>query len=139
MLDRAGTLSARALRGSQRAPKRIARWVAIVIGISLSIGATPLEDGLVDQLHPKDYIRQLLPKEEALCLIRLYGKESAFNRLAIGNREGLIQTYGIAQMKNPRVAYLSSIEQVNWGIEYNYNRYGSMCGAWQHFQDKGWH
>jgi hypothetical protein len=139
MLDRAGTLSARALRGSQRAPKRIARWVAIVIGISLSIGAAPLEDGLVDQLHPKDYIRQLLPKEEALCLIRLYGKESAFNRLAIGNRNGTQQTYGIAQMKNPRVAYLSSIEQVNWGIEYNYDRYGSMCGAWRHFQDKGWH
>jgi hypothetical protein len=139
MLDRAGTLSARALQGLRASLKGAACLVAIVIGISLSIGASPLEDGVVDALHPKDYIRQLLPKDEALCLIKLYGRESAFNRLAIGNRNGSQQTYGIAQMKNPRVAYLSSIEQVNWGIEYNYNRYGSMCGAWQHFQDKGWH
>lgn len=139
MLDKRGTLLARAPKGLTASLKGVARGVAIVIGISLSIGASPLEDGVVDALHPKDYIRQLLPKDEALCLIKLYGRESAFNRLAIGNRNGSQQTYGIAQMKNPRVAYLSSIEQVNWGIEYNYNRYGSMCGAWQHFQDKGWH
>ena len=139
MLDRAGTLSARALQGLRASLKGAACLVAIVIGISLSIGASPLEDGVVDALHPKDYIRQLLPKEEALCLIKLYGKESAFNRLAIGNINGSQQTYGIPQMKNPRIAYMSSIEQVNWGIEYNYERYGSMCGAWQHFQAKGWH
>ena len=139
MLDRAGTLSARALRGSQRAPKRIARWVAIVIGISLSIGAAPLEDGVVDALHPKDYIRTLLPKDEALCLIKLYGKESAFNRLAIGNIYGSEQTYGIPQLKNPIIAHMSSIEQVNYGIKYINHRYTDSCDAYQHWLDKGWH
>ena len=139
-LDWHGMLSCKSPSGAYRKPlRRIACGVALALVGALSIGASPLEDALVDQLHPKDYIRTLLPKEEALCLIRLYGKESAFNRLAIGNREGTQQTYGIAQMKNPRVAYLSSIEQVNWGIEYNYDRYGSMCGAWHHFQAKGWH
>ena len=138
MLDRAGTLSARALRGSQRAPKRIARWVAIVIGISMSIGAAPLEDAYID-LHPKDYIRTLLPKDEALCLIKLYGKESAFNRLAIGNINGSQQTYGIPQLKNPLIAHLSSIEQVNYGIKYINHRYTNSCDAYKHWQEKGWH
>lgn len=138
MLDRGSTLLARALRGSARTLKRTVRAVAIVIGISLSIGATPLQDAYID-LHPKDYIRTLLPKEEALCLIKLYGKESAFNRLAIGNINGSEQTYGIPQLKNPLIAHLSSIEQVNYGIKYINHRYTNSCDAWNHWQTKGWH
>ena len=139
VFDRAGTLSARALKGLRASLKGVACLVAIVIGISLSIGASPLEDGVVDALHPKDYIRTLLPKDEALCLIKLYGKESAFNRLAIGNINGSEQTYGIPQLKNPLIAHLSSIEQVNYGIKYINHRYTDSCDAYQHWIDKGWH
>jgi hypothetical protein len=139
VLDRLGTLTARALQGLRASLKGAACLVAIVIGISLSIGASPLEDGVVDALHPKDYIRQLLPKDEALCLIKLYGKESAFNRLAIGNIYGSEQTYGIPQLKNPIIAHMSSIEQVNYGIKYINHRYTNSCDAYQHWLDKGWH
>ena len=139
VLGGSGTLMARALQGLRASLKGAACLVAIVIGISLSIGASPLEDGVVDALHPKDYIRTLLPKEEALCLIKLYGKESAFNRLAIGNIYGSEQTYGIPQIKNPRIAYMSSIEQVNEGIKYINHRYTNSCDAWHHFNRYGWH
>ena len=139
VLGGSGTLMARALQGLRASLKGAACLVAIVIGISLSIGASPLEDGVVDALHPKDYIRTLLPKEEALCLIKLYGKESAFNRLAIGNINGSEQTYGIPQIKNPRIAYMSSIEQVNEGIKYIHHRYTNSCDAWHHFNRYGWH
>ncbi len=40
-----------------------------------------------------------MPKQEAICLIRLYGKESAFNPYAIGNLSGKYHTYGIPQLK----------------------------------------
>ena len=140
VLDTSGTLTARAHQGLRASRlSGIARSVAFVIGISMSIGATPLEDGSIDAIHPKTYIRTILPKAQALCLIKLYGKESAFNRLAIGNINGSIQTYGIPQIKNPRLAAMSSIEQVNEGIAYIKHRYDSPCQAWKHWQQKGWH
>ena len=128
--------SASRLSGIARA---VAVFVSLGLGIGLFIGITPLKDSSVDSLHPKDYIRTLLPKAQALCLIKLYGKESAFNRLAIGNINGSKQTYGIPQIKNPRLAAMSSIEQVNEGIAYIEHRYDSPCHAWKHWQQKGWH
>ena len=77
------------IRGSERAASRIARSVAIAIGISLSIGITPADGGSIDAIQPKQYIRMSLDKREALCLIKLHGKESAFNPYAIGNLEGI--------------------------------------------------
>ena len=121
----------------------VARAVAIIVslslGIGLFIGIEPLRDGS-RELDPKSYIRTIYSKDKALCLIKLYGKESAFNRLAIGNIEGTRRAYGIPQLKNPDIAYLSAIEQVNAGIDYIEHRYsGDTCAAWAHWQRKGWH
>jgi len=139
MLDYRDMLSRKSPSRAYRAPlKRLARGVAIALVGALSIGASPLNEGQIDA-NPKTYIRTLLPKEQALCLIKLYGKESAFNRLAIGNINGSMQTYGIPQIKNPRLAAMSSIEQVNEGIAYIEHRYDSPCQAWKHWQQKGWH
>jgi hypothetical protein len=121
-------------------PQRRARGVAIAIGILLSIVSTPIEEASIDAIQPKPYIRSILNHEQALCLIKLYGKESAFNRYAIGNRLGKKQAYGIPQLKNPVVAHVSSIEQVNMGIDYIEHRYqGDTCKAYAHYIRKGWH
>ena len=140
MLDMAGTLSARALRGSQRAPKRIARWVAFVIGISLSIPMAVADGGSIDAINPKTYIRLSMDHKQALCLIKLYGKESAFDSKAIGNIHGKHQTYGIPQIKNPLIYTKSPIEQIKYGMKYINHRYhGSTCSALLHFNRLGWH
>jgi hypothetical protein len=113
--------------------------VSLSLGIGLFIGISPLEDAYIN-LQPKEYIRSILNHEQALCLIKLYGKESAFNRYAIGNRLGKKQAYGIPQLKNPLVAHVSSIEQVNMGIDYIKHRYqGDTCKAYAHYIRKGWH
>jgi len=139
MLDRAGTLLARSLQGFRASRSRLACSVAVSIGIAVSSAIQPVEDGLID-LTPKDYIRTLYSKEQALCLIKLYGKESAFNRYAIGNPYGKKQAYGIPQLKNPLVAHVSSIEQVNMGIDYIEHRYqGDTCVAYAHYLRYGWH
>jgi len=85
MLDWSGTLTARALQGLRASLKGVACLVAIVIGISLSIPMQVADGGSNHSFTPKDYIRSLLPPKEALCLIKLYGKESAFKTDAIGN------------------------------------------------------
>ena len=140
MLDSSGTLTARAFKGSERAATRIARSVAIVIGISLSMPMQSVDAGSIDAIQPKDYIRLHYSDKQALCLIKLYGKESAFNPLAIGNLNGTKQVYGIPQLKNPIIKDLSANSQIDYGIKYIDHRYdGLPCRAWAHWLKRGWH
>lgn len=139
-LDRPGTLRREPIRGSERTASRIVRSVALAIGISLSIGVAPADGGSIDAIKPKDYIRLTMDKKEAKCLISLYGKESAFNHLAIGNLKGKLHTYGIPQLKNPIIYDKSPVQQIQYGIKYINHRYqGDTCKAWKHWQRKGWH
>jgi len=140
MFDTAGTLWARALRGSGRAAKRIARLVAIVIGISLFLPMSHASSGSIEAIKPKDFIRMSMDQRQAVCLIRLYGKESAFNPYAIGNLSGKYHTYGIPQLKNALIADKTAIEQIHYGLKYIDHRYdGDTCKAWNHWLRKGWH
>ena len=58
--------------------------------------------------------------------------------------------YGIGQMRNPKVATLTPIQQLEWHLRYVGRRYGfviidnkivlNICGgAYRHFVKKGWH
>jgi len=128
------------LRGSERAASRIARSVALAIGISLCLPMGHADGGSIDAIEPKQFIRLSMDKKEAICLIRLYGKESAFNPYAIGNLNGKYHTYGIPQIKNPIIYDKSPIEQIKYGIKYIDHRYqGNACNAWSHWLRKGWH
>ena len=140
VLDEAGTLTARAFKGSERAASRIARSVAFVIGISLSIPMASADSGSIEAISPKEYIRLHYIKSEALCLIKLYGKESAFNKDAIGNEDGTHKAYGIPQLKNPLIKHLSANKQIDYGMKYIDHRYdGKPCLAWAHSKRKGWY
>ena len=142
MLDSLGTLLARALRGSERALKRIARSVAIVIGISLCVPMSHATSGSIEAIEPKRYIHLALPKKEAVCLSKLIGKESAWNHKAVGNLNSPSKqyVYGLLQLKNPIVKDKSPIEQIHFGLKYIDHRYqGNACNAWKHWKDKGWH
>ena len=140
MFDRRGTLQARAHQGLTPGRRRVARGVAFVIGISMSMPMSAADSGSIEALSPKQFIRFSMPKKEAVCLVKLYGKESAFNSSAIGNLKGKIQTYGIPQLKNPIIKDKSPIDQVRYGIKYIDHRYqGDTCKAWKHWIKRGWH
>jgi hypothetical protein len=98
--------------------------------------------GSIDAIQPKDYVRLVLPKHEAICLSRLIGKESAWNPKAIGNLASPTKSYvyGLLQIKNPIAKNLSPIEQIDLGLKYIDHRYdGNACNAWSHWLRKGWH
>ena len=140
--DTAGTLQARAHKGLTPSRLRVARGVAAVIGISLSIPMASADSGSIDAIHPKDYVRLALPKKEAKCLSRLIGKESAWDHKAVGNLNSPTKqyVYGLLQLKNPIVKDKSPIEQIHFGLKYIDHRYqGNACNAWKHWKDKGWH
>jgi hypothetical protein len=71
---------------------------------------------------------------EFYCLDDLYTAESRWNPLA---RNG--SHYGIPQGRSKYLATVDGFKQIEWGIKYNMNRYGSMCKALHHFKTKGWH
>ena len=71
---------------------------------------------------------------EFYCLDELYYAESRWNPKA---RNG--SHYGIPQGRSKWLSTVSGYKQVEWGIKYIHNRYGSMCKALDHFKIKGWH
>ena len=140
MLDRRGTLWARALQGLRASRLRLACSVALVIGISLCLPMGSASSGSIDAINPKTYIRLSMDHKQANCLLTLYGKESAFNPYAIGNLKGKYHVYGIPQIKNPIIYSKSPIEQVRYGIKYINHRYnGDTCIALHHWKVWGWH
>ena len=85
--------------------------------------------------HYKQYILiELQDFTEAYCLIDLYIAESKLNPKA---RNG--SHYGIPQGRSKYLHTATGIKQIDWGIKYNLNRYGSMCKALEHYKIKGWH
>jgi hypothetical protein len=101
---------------------------------------TVLDAGSIDAIDPKSYIRLHYSKDEALCLIRLYGKESAFNAKAVGNEDGTHKAYGIPQLKSEFIKDLSANKQIDYGMKYIDHRYqGEPCRAWEHSKRKGWY
>ena len=86
-------------------------------------------------IHYKQYILiELNDFTEAYCLVELYMAESRLNPLA---RNG--SHYGIPQGRSKYLAKVDGTKQIDWGIKYNLNRYGSMCKALEHYKIKGWH
>ena len=77
---------------------------------------------------------QLNNLEEFYCLDYLYFRESRWNPKA---RNG--SHYGIPQGRSKWLSTVDGYKQVEWGIKYNLNRYGSMCKALEHYKIKGWH
>jgi hypothetical protein len=137
-----GTLKARARQGLRASRSRIARSVAIAIGIALLSPMAAANTGSIDSFkyNPRKYINATMPKHEAKCIKLLISKESAWNYKAVGNLSGTHRVYGLLQIKNPIAKHMNPMQQIQLHMRYFDHRYdGSPCKAWQHFKDKGWH
>jgi hypothetical protein len=144
--DTDGTLlAAEPFRGSHSARKGKAQWVlAVAIGILLcTMPSAGSSDIAVNKTYIsyKEYALYLLDfnHKEHQCLLKLYGKESAWNPKAIGNLSGTQRVYGIPQGKSEWLKDQDGYAQVRWGLEYIGHRYGEPCIAYDHWKAKGWH
>jgi membrane-bound lytic murein transglycosylase MltF len=79
---------------------------------------------------------------EFSCLESLWGKESGWNPNA---QNPSSTAYGIPQFldstwKGTGIAKTSDgYRQIDAGLIYIENRFGSPCAAWSHSQSKGWY
>jgi hypothetical protein len=136
MLPSSSHLPPRQKRGPQRG--RLARCAlvatALFVAQILSLDKAN-SDTNYKPMHYRQYILiELNNFTEAYCLIELYTAESRLNPNA---RNG--SHYGIPQGRSKYLATVGGTKQIDWGIKYNLNRYGSMCNALDHYKRKGWH
>ena len=132
-----GTLTAQSLSKAHREPLRgVARGVLVAIGIALCFmpeagGSKPMQ-----YISYKDYAYLSLDYnlEEYKCLSILYGKESAWNPKAVNGSH-----YGIPQGKSEWLKDQSGYVQIQWGLAYIGNRYGTACAALDHWRKYNWH
>jgi hypothetical protein len=137
------SLSANLPEANKAGRLRVARLVALLSITGLAaLFPSSAESVNNHTFSSKDYIRSLLSKDESRCLIKLYGKESAFNTKAIGNLSSPSKSYvyGIPQLKNPLIKDMNAYNQIDYGIKYIEHRYhGDTCAAYEHWVKKGWH
>jgi hypothetical protein len=147
-LDTHGTLRARAHQGLTPSRLRIARGVAIVIGISLSI-VRPIESQANDLVikEIKSIAKTTLTHKQYLCHNEIIYRESRWNHRAVGNIGGTKQAYGLYQMKLKSLHTSTHIRQYWKYWYYVVHRYGvvdtkthdaNYCKALHHLKTKGW-
>jgi hypothetical protein len=148
MLDTSGTLRARAPKGLTPSRYAIARGVAIVIGISLSI-VSPIESKANDLVikEIKALAKTTLTHKQYLCHNEIIYRESRWNHRAVGNIGGTKQAYGLYQMKLKSL-HTSSHKRQYWkywyyvvhryGITDNKTKDANYCKALNHLRTKGW-
>ena len=117
--------------------RKIARFgLVIPLFIALTIGIS--KDDSVAQDRTNHYRQwafiQLNNLDEFYCLDELYFRESRWNPKAKNGSH-----YGIPQGKSKYLLKANGFKQVEWGIKYNLNRYGSMCKALDHLKTRGYH
>ena len=141
ILDSFGTLTARALKGLRASRSRIARSVALVIGISLSIPMSVADSGskmpYTDLKSLADY--QLTDKQYK-CHNEIVFKESTWRADA---RNG--SHHGYYQIRNTMLIDSAYDYQFYFYWKYVSHRYGiteydepDYCRALDHLITKGW-
>lgn len=137
---------ARAHQGLTPSRRRVARGVAIAIGISLSI-AMPLDAKASNQAirYVKEIANYQLTDKQYKCHNEIIYRESRWDYRAIGNIGGKKQAYGLYQMKVKSLKTASTIKQfwMYWhyvGYRYGWTKYDepNYCKALHHLKTKGW-
>jgi hypothetical protein len=141
-LDGSGTLTARALKGAHSGPlTRIARGVAIVIGITLSIPMSVADSGSIPPYTDlKSLAKYQLTYKQFKCHNQIVFRESTWRADA---RNG--SHYGYYQIRNTRLIGKPYDYQFYFYHKYVSHRYGiteydepDYCVALNHLITKGW-
>ena len=137
---------ARAHQGLNPRLKGLARGLAIVIGISLSMASMPI---LEAQILPTKLLKELadyqLTDKQYKCHNEIVYIESRWDINALGNKAGHKQAHGYYQIKNEKVKNSPYDFQFWMYWYYVTHRYGitqydepDYCKALKHLKTRGW-
>jgi hypothetical protein len=138
-----GTLSARSHQGFNSRLKGVARVLAVVIGLSLSIASIDRSEASIVPL--KVLANKQLTDKQYNCHNEIVYRESRWKIDAIGNKNGTKQTHGYYQIKSESVKGKPYDYQFFVYWYYVFSRYGyteydepNYCLALKHLKIKGW-
>ena len=145
-LDMSGTLTARAHQGLSAGRLRIARVVAVAIGIALSVAMpADVEANNLPIRHVKELAKYQLTDKQEACHHEIVYRESRWDYRAVGNLKGTKQVYGLYQIKSESMRTASTVKQFWTYWNYVTHRYGytkyeepNYCKALHHLKTKGW-
>ena len=124
--------------------------IAILLAVFIQAGITteqavPIvykERPPLMSVNAKEVAKDLLNPEQFLCLTKLVGRESAWNPKA----ENPVSTAsGLGQLLDSTASSLgmkksdSAVSQLVATLSYISRRHSHPCGAWKHFQRKGFY
>jgi hypothetical protein len=148
VLGRFGTLSARSHQGFNSRLKGVARGLAVVIGLSLSIASIDRSEA---SIVPNKKLRELanyqLTDKQYKCHNEIVHRESSWTIDAIGNKSGTKQTHGYYQIKSEHIKGKPYDYQFYMYWYYVAHRYSfdvnnpeipDYCKALHHLKTKGW-
>ena len=102
----------------------------------------------LSQSDPRDIARALLGDfgfgpDQFGCLDSLYMRESGWSVTAdnpTSSAYGIPQALPGSKMASAGADWETNpVTQIQWGLGYIEDRYGSPCGAWAHSQSHGWY
>jgi hypothetical protein len=145
-LDGSGTLSARSHQGFNSRLKGVARELAVVIGILLSMTSMPRLEASIDATKGiKALADYQLTDKQYKCHNQIIYRESTWKIDAVGNKSGTKQTYGYYQIKSEHIKGKPYDYQFWIYWYYVSHRYGvtkydepNYCAALHHLKIKGW-
>jgi Transglycosylase SLT domain len=133
---------------SRSGDRRDAADPAKEAALSVESGPAVTERVELSDGDPRDIARALLPQfgfssDQFGCLDSLWTRESGWNPSASNASSG---AYGIPQaLPGSKMASAGAdwatnpATQIEWGLGYIQDRYGSPCGAWSHSESYGWY
>lgn len=144
--DTSGTLSARSHQGFNSRLKGVARELAVVIGILLSLAGMPrLEASIMPTKSIKALADYQLTDQQYDCHNEIIYRESRWKIDAVGNKSGTKQTHGYYQIKSESIKGKPYDYQFWIYWDYVTSRYGqtkyeepNYCKALHHLKTKGW-
>ena len=114
------------------------RRILLLPPLCLFIGLILIPMQPVHAATQADYLKlyahsRIVDFNQYQCLFKIITKESRWNPNAVNGSH-----YGLGQMKSQWYRRLDPYRQIDETIRYIRHRYGSMCNAWAHHQDKDW-
>ncbi|MBT2395321.1 transglycosylase SLT domain-containing protein [Streptomyces sp. ISL-100] len=126
-------------------PKSVAAGAAVLLG---SMGVVVMGGGVSEAeaaaASPQTVAKQMIPDAaQYACFDKIVEHESGWNPQASNASSGaygLVQALPASKMSSAGADWKTNpATQIEWGLDYMNERYGSPCDAWSFWQSNGWY
>ncbi|TXS54949.1 transglycosylase SLT domain-containing protein [Streptomyces sp. t39] len=125
-----------------------ARHRSVVAGAAVLLGTAGAVLGATSTASaatasPQQIAKKMMPAGQYACFSKIVEHESRWDHTATNASSGaygLVQALPASKMASAGPDWKTNPKtQIEWGLDYMKDRYGSPCGAWDFWQDNHWY